>query len=50
MVGFSTICRASMEYYLSLNSPSFWIPETHTRKKKKKDLLNLYLFWILIFR
>lgn len=49
MVGFSTICRASMKYYLSLNSPGFRIPETHTRKKKKKrDLLNLYLFWILI--
>lgn len=40
MVGFSTICRASMEYYLSLNSPSFWIPETHTRKKKKKRFVE----------
>lgn len=45
MVSFSTVCRTSMEYYFSLNSPGIWIPKIH----KKIDLLNIYLvFWILI--
>lgn len=37
MVCFSTICRASVEYYLSLNSPGFWIPKTHTHKKRSVE-------------
>lgn len=60
MVSFSTVCRTSMEYYLSLNSSGIWIPKAKTKKKqifiwiliqeKLEIILSIYLLIIINYK